>query len=603
MLGKEYGLGSNTEELSVTAAQEAFAWCERLVPNLATQDKVINQDGEIQIYQSGSRHKSTHLGNTKAQVKGVRWPKPFPETSTHSAKVLDLHGYLNEGGLILIQGLVNQKSRTVELYYIVLNPFKILDFIKRAGDNKTTTLRLAKLPTDSDALTSIVLYSHAAQREDPSNYGKSFRVHEGHTLQIVTSTHLPYNLPVTLDRSRGEIDFSIFSVDSDGIRTPIDGAFDLLPHDYVEHPVELNIGSASTVYDQITGKRLSDGTLRLTLSSGLHMLLSRPNEVVNVSITVNTEGSVADFAKDSKFYTECLTDSAVWINDKRMDFEAGHADSAIHEQCAAVADVVALFDQLGVDGTKVRMSDLSESVVRELNTFRRAIIDSEELKPRAPGSGRYAIEIGADRIEILLELSETTKRWTAHNPYGPDFARLYYHIEGEGTESRTVRPVTPYDILTVDDIVRTLNLNLANAVESYSRLPKSSRAGDLANQFVLNLLLASDASPIRRYEFLDAAQELLNWMEAENPSDDPIRFVNAMQTISRKGALDEGQLKELRRLRREMDRKPDSVSTEIAFCCSVLLLDLEDACDRLEEMDVEQSERIREWPICALMKR
>ncbi len=592
----------NTEELAVAEAQKQLSWSERLVPGLVTQDKVINTDGPIQIYESERRDKSSHIGNVQAQVKGEAWNKDFPDTITHSATLVDLSGYLKEGGLILIKALVHRKTRTIELYYMALTPFKILDFIKKAGARKSTTLRLAKLPQDPDALVGIVLYTHAAQREDPNNHGKPLNLREGYSLEIVTSRDISFDSPITLDRARGDLDFTVFRTDESGVRAPVDAAFEIIPPDYIEHLLDLKVGSRSVTYETVTGKHLDANTVRANLSDGLYFVGKRSDDRLDVSVTINTEGTVGQFAKDGQFYTECLDEKAIWLNGKRMAFDAAHDVSDMREQHSAVTRYIPLLDRLHVDASLIRTDDLTEHVLRELETTRRGILESEEIEPASLSSGRFSIDIGAQRIEVLLELSEASNKWIFHDPYSPDFARQYYYIEGEDGEEKTVRLVTPYDVLEVDDIKRTLNLNVANAVASYAKLPKASQAAGLSNEFVLKLLLAADQSESRREEFLTGAGVILEWIGAQSDGADPVHKVNTMQLKARRAPLSDADMRDLRKLRREADQNEDSTSREIAFCCSVLLGDVDDARDRKDEMPQEQASAIDKWPICALLR-
>lgn len=589
----------NTEQLTVAEALKHFSWSERLVPDFKTEDKVINTDGPIQIYKSHKRGKDHHIGHAQVQIKGVaRQRKHGFDTISHSAKVVDLKGYLKEGGLILIKGLVDRKARDVTLFYIILTPFKILDFLKQAGANASTTLLLRRLPNNTKELESIALFSHAAQREDPNNYGKSINMRDGYSLQIVAPTDIAFNGRQVFDRSRGALDFSVLQIDENGLRTPIDAVFEIVSSDYFDHDLGWTVTSGNARYENVTGRRLNESTMRATLSAGLFCTFVRDDSDLNVSVTISNDGSVAEFLKDGRFYLGCLENKSMTINSQSLSFDIAHDASEIREIHDMIRGYQPLFEALSVDMSLIPVTDLTEQVQRELYAAHRGLLESEEIEPTALTSGRYSLDIGEKRIELLFELSESTSKWIIHNPYSPDFSRQYYYLDDGG--ERAVHFITPYDVLTVDDIERTLNLNLQNVVASYAGLSDSDRATGYASDFALKLFTASDRSNERREEFLSAAEDILHWLDAENPLGNPIFYVNSMQAKARRETIDETDESNLRRLRRNMDGKHDDTAREIAICCSILLRDIKDADERLTELSNAQQLKFKEWPIYAL---
>lgn len=217
------------EKLAVSHVVELLSWCESLDPNIEFDDKIINSDGQVQIYSGQDHKKSTHLGHAQIQVKGRRWSKKIESTASYKAEVEELRGYLKERGLVLVLVLINEKKRIRAPYYIVLTPFKIMDFIAKAGTQKSLTLLLSELPTDPEQLTGIFKFSRTAQQEDPQNYAKPLTPSGGSSLQVITPESVSFDKPLILDRSRADLDFTVFHTNADGLRTPIDGAFTLIP--------------------------------------------------------------------------------------------------------------------------------------------------------------------------------------------------------------------------------------------------------------------------------------------------------------------------------------------------------------------------------------
>lgn len=590
----------NTEELAVAETQMRFSWCDQLVPGFQTQDKVINTDGMIQIYESESRSKASHIGNVRGQIKGASWRKHFPDDVSYTATLVELEGYLNEGGVLLVKGLVNHQKREVALYYIALSPFKIMDFLKKAVGQGSTTLRLQKLPEEPGELVGIVLYCHAAQREDPSNHGVPAEIREGFSYQIVTPAEISFSAPVVLDREAGEIDFTVFRTDQDGVRAPIDASLEFVPRDYVLHPLDLRVASESVTYDNVSGRRLGVDSMRANLSDGLHLTLEQQEEELSASLTVEFGGSVAQFAKDALFFTECIDGGALWLNGHRMPFQGAAEFPDLRARLESISLLVEVFESLNIDASLVDLNNISEQLERDLRVVHRGVVRGLEIEPGVYSSGRFAIGVGSMRIELLMEVSEASGKWICHNPYSPNFEKQYYFLEDTGDGSNVVHLVTPYDVLSVEEVTQTLNLNLPNVVPSYEKLADANLARELASQFALNLITASDMTDSRRADLLAAAEKVLIWLGIEDPEKDPVHFVNVMQVRKRQGLIGGRDLGELRKLRRTMDGFGDDHSLEVAFCCSVLLGDFDDARERKGEMSAVRVEVIDAWPISAL---
>lgn len=604
----------NIEIQAVTAAAQHFGWAESLEPQFETHDKVINADGPIQIYSGPGREKSTHIGAAKVQIKGKRWTKPFQDDASHSVTIVELEGYLKERGLIFITGHVNPKTRQVALYYITLHPFKILDFLGKSRSQNSITLRLARLPEDAEQLVRIARFSHIAQQEDPSNHGKPFVGGNGFTLQIASTDELEFQRPLRLDRAESGIDFTVFRTDQNGLRTPIDGAFELIPMDYVDHETKLSFASSTVAYTNIIGRRLDDDTFRGTLSENLYIDWKAGDVEANISVTINSGGSVWQFAQDLAFYLGCLDEGSMWINGRQKHFNSLDQASDMRDQKESIDRIMETLQFINVDPKLVFVDDLTDKVQTELETLRESLIEGRALDLEFPRSGRVAIPIGEHRIELLLELLEDSHEWIVHNPYAVDFDKHYYthgappgtdesrdETEGASVTDNEVRFVTPFDTLDVDDIIATLNLNLSKAVDIYKKLPASSDRLTLANSFVLKLLLASDGSDSRRDEFLWAAENLTDWMLEGKEDPDPVFQVNSWQVSARMGGLDQRELDQVRKLRKSVDRQDGKTYQHLGYCLSILLGEAEDAAFRKDEMSEEARRELEDWPINALL--
>lgn len=203
------------------------------------------------------------------------------------------------------------------------------------------------------------------------------------------------------------------------------------------------------------------------------------------------------------------------------------------------------------------------------------------------------------RAFVALAVALTTLVATAPSAHAAgwqaldgDAVHVFWRSNDDGTDPI---PVTPYDV-EPERLGRILNTRLGSIVDAYDPIAEFPGTLDAANLRVVGLISAADAYPARAGELLAAASRLNDWLIARQGRK-PRHLINGWQIVWRGDGLSSGQLRDVRRLKRESTRsdKPDARLYEVA--CVFLLGEHDEADELLEALKPEERDLLRAWPI------
>jgi hypothetical protein len=116
---------------------------------------------------------------------------------------------------------------------------------------------------------------------------------------------------------------------------------------------------------------------------------------------------------------------------------------------------------------------------------------------------------------------------------------------------------------------------------------------------VLRLIQAADKVVLRKTEFLNAANNLNEWLIAKG-GDRAIHLINRWQIMCRTGSLSQEDRKAIRALKRAVHQPGQDTLPQAETACAILLSDQEEADDCYLLLTEEQQESLRSWPIWTL---
>ena len=160
-------------------------------------------------------------------------------------------------------------------------------------------------------------------------------------------------------------------------------------------------------------------------------------------------------------------------------------------------------------------------------------------------------------------------------------------------------PVTAYDVIEDEYLGTVVNSRLGDIVGAYEAISDFQTTFTAANHRVLALIRAADECEQRKDELLGAATLLNDWLLAEDVEVTHHR-INAWQITARTSGLTPEQRTKIRELKREVVRRGVDNALQSEIACAILLKDIEEIEDLLPQLDDNQLELMKTWPIWKL---
>lgn len=137
------------EEISINKLTDLILSSDRIEPYIDCNDKTPSWDGNLFLYKSSNTTNKNLLGRIPIQVKGKLVQKLPTYNYTFPIKIIDLHNYLNDGGVLYF--VITMKNVTeYKIFYLSLLPFDINKILKSTKKNqKTISLSLKLLDINS----------------------------------------------------------------------------------------------------------------------------------------------------------------------------------------------------------------------------------------------------------------------------------------------------------------------------------------------------------------------------------------------------------------------------------------------------------------------
>jgi hypothetical protein len=289
--------------------------------------------------------------------------------------------------------------------------------------------------------------------------------------------------------------------------------------------------------------------------------------------------------------------------------------------------LVELLGMLHADARLVSMSEIDEEQSDRLQYVYASLVQNKPIKSDDAEVAHVFEQLGRWRLQLfVLPLSlehleqagahtgttgkkkpskkkpgKKSNSWKFVDPYAPA-NRRQFRLFGVDDVGNTA-PVrgTVYDAMQREDLSQVLNLHLETIVDAYKTIAELPETSSLANQCVLKLIHAADDEPVRKTEFLDAAQRLNDWLIEEEPESMP-NVLNRFQIRARwPEGLTDAERDEIRALKRQIIAGGGDNAPVHEMGCAILLGDAEDIREcsrRLTEIELES---LKEYPIWSLV--
>jgi hypothetical protein len=595
----------NVEKLAVNAVSTVIARCDHLTDYIDSNDKTPVTDGHIDFYKDKSKKKAQLGGRVFVQVKGRSTPNATKATKREIKFGVDhddLQFFRDNGGGIYFYVPMRADGDNPEIFYSVLNPFKISRALRaKSQTSDAYSFSFKRLPSDANEIEKIVKLAHHMRDQKVLNGAVASILENAQSISIHTLEGLDSESPTTFRLDRDDVAISVTT--NEGLVVPVDIDVQVFPEEYTPREVSLEVRAGEHTYDKVMFARTSSETLQITCSEGVTITLTGKHKITETNVNLKLAGALRARLKDVNFFMALANGAPLTIDGnvsepKRKPLATRKGLDASHE---VLSSVIELFEYFGLSDDVMNSLTLNEKEMGDLLILRDGLIRNKELPVNGDGSGRWDFPLGEDKIIVLVTEGSTAEQKKLMDPFDPNNRTGLVLSQTVDEKNETIDWATIYDPLDVDDFVFGLNLHLHTMLSAYKELP-DKRKFDLANQTVLKMVLASDVCKVnaRRNMLLAGAFELNSWLRENLPSSLTNR-INEWQITKRQGTFSDDDRRELVIARRSDISGPESVLYE---ACLVILLGHYDELDViLDELDSDDLDKLKSWPIWALAKR
>lgn len=559
-------------------------------------DRTPLTDGYIDLYRGPGQHaKGNILGRVRPQVKSSSYRLAREVRKTFSLSREDLQGFRAVGGVLFIHvGMIGTTGESV-IRYATLNPFRIDEMLKAMKPKqKSASFRLKPLPTDPAAILTIVEFQWQTQAEASVNGFDEALLKEVQSLTIRSDEPVNYDRPLQLDDPKRS--YSILATTKGGLTLPLPLRGELIPASYLEHEIEVEITAGETTFTSAIARQLSPETMQIMPSQALTIELTRQESgELGGRVNLVPQQQLLPRLKDLEFCAALERGERLHLGTMETTITDDLGEPQLPGALEPLRKIHRVLSHFGANLDLVLLDAITAQQYDALLGLFGILFEGEPLPEQYRSLGRVLQPVGEWGLE-LMNVPNGEDCWKVVSltevPASHSIARSI-----EGTDIRYL--VTAYETLNLPEIVRTLNLDLEHLRDAYERIGALENTPELATEMVLKLIGAADSEPRRREEFLNAADDLSDWLLERQPEEAPY-VLNHMQIKARRGELSEGDRTRVRAISRTALRAGED-QLQIAVGCAVLLEDPEEVRELLADLSPVRREAFTSWPIAHLL--
>ena len=571
------------------------ARCPRLKAFITTNDKTPFTDGHIDVYSGLGQSKENWTGRVTVQVKGRTRATSSGQLRKYPVARTDLQAFQKDSGVLYFVVTVDPSTSHATPYFALLSPFAIASLLKSSSRNeRQTSIKLKEFPKDPESIERIVALALKTREQNVATGFDSVLFDHIESFTLHTAFELNLDAPLTL--AYGDSDFALELNTTGGLSVPLDGEFQIFPADYVTRSVDVTISSGTITYDRAAIKRIDENTAEARLSDGLQLLFSSTAGTHSTTVNVSPERTLAGRLKALEFFLALLDTRTITVNGTASPFQPASRTSnrKLLEHLATLRALAELLLSLGADIGLIDLDQLDEQQVRQLNVLYRGFVLGEEITDASAKIARVVQRVGQWHVTYLITSGSAPDKWQLVDPFSIE-SRRQFRRGDKGNLADSV-PVTAYDIVEDEHLPTMINMRLDSIVGAYETIADFASTFEEANHRVLALITAADRSELRMPVLLKAAEDLNEWLIAEQ-GDQPHHLINRWQIMWRRGNLEAEQRGEVRMLKRELLRSADSRSDLALVACALLLGDEEEVDDLLLQLPQDGRDQLKKWPI------
>lgn len=542
------------ETISVNAVRDSIVMSGYLDQFIPDNDKEPFWDGSVYIYKTKEHKKENFTGRMPVQVKGKEFQDLSKSEISFSVDLVDLKGYLTEGGTVFFVVYIANNGLLKKIYYNALTPIKIRMILESAKGQKTKTIKFKEFPTDNDEKANVFFSCYQnCQMQTSFSDAKLFSLEELRKEVEIESLTIPLSgVKINKDPQMALVKNEVYvyaNVKGSSIPQPLNFVPQNL-HTSQEISTEITI-NGKLFYSKVT---IVKSAKTIEYQIGESLKLTTINGTNELKINYTASDKIQTLALDLDFMLSYIEAGYFESEGHKFPFNFDSADFSnfdIEEQKKILEVAKRTNESLNILGCKKPLSIkcLSDVDWRNIERLNAAFIDNkpaEGLKENLPPV--CMMKIGNLNIVIALQKQDGNKNaYEIKDFFATEMLAVYQSGEGEQ------RPISQYAVLTAEDLIKADNVKCDVFLPSFQKVEKHEGTFERANWFLLDLINVYDKTGNK--EFLNTAKDFAEWISTSTDDEMPyhIKTLNLLQVIKRTRKLNEEEIKTLYKIAAEKD--------------------------------------------------
>ncbi len=584
------------EDKAVNEVRSAFNNVDYAVTYFNTGSTDISVDGYIEFYRSVNMNADTLAGNIYVQIKGTCKDPGNDDSPKVNVAVRDLRNFLDvyNGAIYFKVFSLREGTAHGEIYYKVYLPHEIMQTLRRCDDGQDGILeRFKPLPSDPQQLRRICDDFIAGQKNQRGMNAVGFGSLSEWLDKGMEFDH--YELTKTL--YAGEIPFSlkamengayIYGVTPFGDKHVIDKIENVTSVEMTSGAHEVQSGGFRERMTVIVGEDERGNYLRF---GGFTVREGQPG-----TLDYAGTGDFRSRLRDARLAKELAETGCLKIGNafacKNGRFSSLSVEE-LNEQIDVFGRYVSLLDKLGIK-TNWDPAELTDKELEHLGMLGAAFVSKRHigLEDTEDDLLNLNIDIAGARVKVIAK-RDAEGKYAFHNPLTLEtFFVVGYETDDEPDE---INPIPTFFLLNREDFKMAANLDAEQLKRCLERYPISEKTTETVCLKLLDMLHAYDSDAVCSEELLECCLEVAERLIDAEPESKRY-LINRLQVQYRKGEVAADDRRVLRKLANDSTEKAVQASAHILLC------NVELAQDCISDLDGEERESFRNWPIYNLMR-
>ena len=594
------------ETAGVNAVEEYFNFSSTLHPSLPKEDKNPVWDGKLLLYQPGGKNKNSSLiGPILTQVKTHCCEDSHGENIKFSVRVNDLRVYRDNCGVAYFVVYLNTMSRQKTIYYRLLAPIELRQFIEDAGEQESFSVTFDRLPDLSDAIEHEFLdFYNDCQKQQSFGKQKTIRIEdikgdiESYKFDITCTNKNRYEAYKEMT-SRSVFLYAILKGDKTQTLHPIGNSrckLILFIKDTIL-PVSVN----GRQFYQTSSIQLINGKEFLVLGEGsikipLFLNENDPKESHDISITPHFK-TLNQEITGLEFILAVSENNGFNLGNYSMAMKTTSKDfiSSAKERLVSSKRFKQVLELLHVHEDFV-IENLSDEDVKHINVLCQHYLDNVSIAPDGKKENKQVrLQISNLTFLFLCQYDENTDKYEMFSAH--DLSSFAFMAE---TISDNQIVQIPYFMaFDKESYDKANNIDYSNFLQACHDLGKCNKKQiECINFHMLDMLNVYDKQENKNARLLQACYDVCKWLTEVNEFDDYqlTHTLNLLQIIKRQRKLSKDEEEQLYNI---LDSTDD---IQIKFATNVLL-DNKSAANRyFNKFDNNTRDWYSKMPIYHFMK-